>query len=135
MRVVGCFLEYSNRFVLLKRHSHKPDGDTWGLPAGKVEPDESDTDAIIRELFEETGYRAKEGELSLLGVYDFSTPRGTTNNFVTYKLQLKAPHDILLEDSAHSEYKWVTAEEGYVMPDLIFGLHDLFKMTGYIKTK
>jgi len=133
MRVVGCFLEYKDRFVLLRRHSHKPDGNTWGLPAGKVERDESDVDAIIRELFEETGYQANVTELSLLGVYDFATPQGTTNNFVTYKLQLKTPHSIILEDSAHSEYKWTTAEEGYAMPDLIFGLHDLFKMTGYIK--
>lgn len=126
-------MEYNDRFVLLRRHSHKPDGGTWGLPAGKVEPDESDEVAVVRELFEETGYQAETAELRLLGIYDFTTPTGTINNFVTYKLQLKNPHTIILEDNAHSEYKWVTAEEGYTMPDLIFGLHDLFKMTGYIK--
>jgi 8-oxo-dGTP diphosphatase len=133
MRVVGCFLEYNNEFVLLKRHSHKPDGSTWGLPAGKVEPNESDETAMIRELYEETGYQSKASELELLGVYDFVTPSGTTNNFVTYSVRLNEPHKITLEDAAHSEYKWVSAIEANEIPDLIFGLHDLFKMVGYIK--
>ena len=133
MRVVGCFLEYNNQFVLLKRHSHKPDGSTWGLPAGKVEMDESDEAAMIRELHEETGYQSNTTELKLLGVYDFLTPSGTTNNFVTYSVQLNKPHKIILEDTAHAEYKWTSIEEANQMPDLIFGLHDLFKMVGYTK--
>lgn len=133
MRVVGCFLEHNNKFVLLKRHSHKPDGSTWGLPAGKVETNETDEAAMLRELYEETGYQATTSALKLLGVYDFITPSGTTNNFVTYSVQLNAPHEVVLEDSAHAEYKWASVEEANQMPDLIFGLHDLFKMVGYIK--
>lgn len=133
MRVVGCFLEYNNEFVLLKRHSHKPDGSTWGLPAGKVELNESDEAAMMRELYEETGYRSNTSSLKLLGVYDFVTPSGTVNNFVTYSVKLNDPHEIILENTAHSEYKWVSAEEANQMSDLIFGLHDLFKMVGYIK--
>ena len=133
MRVVGCFLEYDNKFVLLRRHSHKPDGSTWGLPAGKVEPAESDEAAMIRELYEETGYQSDITELNLLGVYDFVTPSGTTNNFVTYSVRLNEPHEVALEDAAHAEYKWVGIEEADRIPDLIFGLHDLFKMVGYIK--
>lgn len=135
MRVVGCFLEYDGKFLLLKRLSHKPEGDTWGLPAGKVEQDESDEEAVIRELFEETGYRATASELNLLGVYDFTTPRGAVNYFVTYKVRLEYPHDVTVEGTAHAGYAWVTAEEAYAMTDLIFGLHELLEMTGYIKTR
>lgn len=133
MRVVGCFLEYNNKFVLLKRHAHKPDGSTWGLPAGKVEASESDETAMIRELYEETGYRSDGTNLKLLGAYDFTTPSGATNNFVTYSVQLDTPHEVILEDTAHAEYKWVSIDEANQMPDLIFGLHDLFKLVGYIK--
>jgi 8-oxo-dGTP pyrophosphatase MutT (NUDIX family) len=50
MRVVGCFLEFDTKFVILSRHSHKPDGNIWGLPSGKVEDDESDQEAICGSL-------------------------------------------------------------------------------------
>jgi 8-oxo-dGTP pyrophosphatase MutT (NUDIX family) len=134
MRVVGCFLEFNGKFVLLYRHSHKPDGDSWGLPSGKVEPGEQDDDAMVRELYEETGYQADVLELEKVAADDFTSPSsGQTFTFVTYKLQLKHPHQIVLEDSAHAEYKWVSAQDAHAMPDLIYGLHDLLQMVGYIK--
>jgi 8-oxo-dGTP pyrophosphatase MutT (NUDIX family) len=132
MRVVGCVLEFNNEFVLLYRHSHKPDGDSWGLPSGKVEPNEKDDDAMIRELYEETGYTAAYSELQKLREDKFISPSGQTLDFVTYKVSLKNPHQIILEDSAHAKYKWVSPQEAYEMSDLIYGLHNLLKMVGYI---
>jgi len=132
MRVVGCFLEHDNTFALLKRHAYKPDGSTWGLPAGKVEPKESDESAIIRELYEETGYRSDASELDFLGVYTFVMPSGITNDFVTYRVRLREPHELILENAAHSEYIWISAEEAYQMSDLIFGLHELLTMVGLV---
>lgn len=132
MRVVGCFLEYGGKFVLLYRHSHKPEGDTWGMPGGKVEPNETDDQAMIRELQEETGYISDASELQLLGEYEFTSPMVGTYQYVTYRVSLKDVHDVQLEQSAHSDYKWVSVEEADKMDDLISGLHDLFRMVGYI---
>lgn len=133
MRVVGCFLEHGDQFVLVHRRPHKVDGDTWGLPSGKVEPGESDDDAMQRELYEETGYRAELSEFEKLGVFNFVSPRGDTIIYVTYRLALKSFHDIILEEAAHSEYKWTTVEDADKMDDLIHGLHDLFRIVNYIK--
>ena len=36
-QVAGCFCSVGNKFLLLKRHSDKPQGGTWCLPAGKIE--------------------------------------------------------------------------------------------------
>lgn len=132
MRAVGCFLEYNGKFVILLRHSHKPSGDTWGLPGGKVDTDETDAEAMQRELAEETGYQAEASELEYLGDYDFTDENSQSFVFVTYRVRLKDTHDVTLEESAHAEYKWVTAEECHAMPDLIFGLHELLEFTGYI---
>ncbi len=34
---------------------HRPRYDDWSLPKGKLEPGETDSEAAIREVFEETG--------------------------------------------------------------------------------
>jgi 8-oxo-dGTP diphosphatase len=133
MRVVGCFLEFDGRFVILLRHSHKPDGNTWGLPSGKVEPGESDVQAVLRELHEETGYKADATELQHLGDYRFVSSTNKPYTYVTYRLKLKDEHSLVLEDVAHADHKWVTAEECYAKTDLISGFHELLKLTGYIK--
>lgn len=133
MRVVGCFLEYDGKFVLVHRLPHKPDGNTWGLPSGKVEANESDLNALHRELYEETGYQAKDSEVELLGEYDFTSPRGDTFTYITYRVKLNNFHEITVEEAAHSEYKWVSAEEADAMNDLIYGLHDLFRLVGLVQ--
>jgi 8-oxo-dGTP diphosphatase len=40
---------------------HRPRYDDWSLPKGKAEPGESDEDAALREVEEETGYRCTLG--------------------------------------------------------------------------
>jgi len=52
------------RELLLMRRS---DNGYWGLPGGYVEPGESVSEAVAREVFEETGVRIRPGRL--VGVY------------------------------------------------------------------
>lgn len=118
--------------MILLRHSHKPNGNTWGLPSGKVEPGETDQHAALRELYEETGYRATAQELEQLGEHEFSGS-DSSYTFVTYRVKLNNPYDVQLEMAAHSKYEWVTAEECYEKTDLIPDFHELLRIIGYIK--
>jgi ADP-ribose pyrophosphatase YjhB (NUDIX family) len=61
--------------ILLQRRS---DNGFWGLPGGGVEPGESVTEAIVREVREETGLEVRPGRL--VGVY--SSP--SVHQIVTY---------------------------------------------------
>lgn len=133
MRIVGCFLEFDNTFVILLRHSHKPDGNTWGLPGGKVEANESDQAAVARELEEETGFKAASSDIEHLGDYDFISSTGKPYVYATFKVRLKKLHRIRLENSAHADFQWVTPEECYAKPDLISGFYELLRLVGYIK--
>ena len=112
------------------RRSHKPDGDTWGLPAGKVEQGEEDQVALLRELKEETGYLASENELEHL--LDFNFGQDNKYTFAAYRIKLARPHELILEDAAHADFKWVTATECYAMPNLIPDFHELLRLVGFV---
>jgi 8-oxo-dGTP diphosphatase len=50
------------RFLLVKR-GHEPGAGLWSLPGGRVEAGESDVEALVRELREETGLAVTPGRL------------------------------------------------------------------------
>lgn len=52
--VVSCFVEHDGHILLLQRQSHKPQPNTYGVPAGKVDDQEDIHQAIKREVGEET---------------------------------------------------------------------------------
>jgi mutator protein MutT len=47
--------------VLLVRRANPPDAGYWGFPGGKIEFGENIAQAATRELYEETGIRARAG--------------------------------------------------------------------------
>lgn len=130
MRIVGCFLEFNAKFVILLRHPNKPAGNYWGLPAGKVEVGESDEAAAARELFEETGYTASAGELEHIGTFIFG--KGTNAyTFVTYRLKLTKPIDVKTEVQGHTEFAWVTAEDCFNRDNFVPDFHELLEKLGF----
>lgn len=54
-RVVAAVVTREGRYLICQRPAHKRHGGLWEFPGGKVEPGESDADALRRELREELG--------------------------------------------------------------------------------
>jgi len=118
--IVSCFFEYQKKFLLLHRQDAKPQGNTWGVPAGKMEPNESADEAMIRELEEETGYKVSQSIPQLQHTvyvrypeYDFT--------YHIYHLQLAEDHTVKINLESHKNFKWVSPADALSMdliPDL-----------------
>jgi len=118
--IVSCFFEHDGKILLLHRQDHKSEGNTWGVPAGKMELGELPEQAILRELKQETGYQAKSGELSYFKKVYVQYPN---YEFVyhIYHLMLSRKVDIKINPGEHKNYQWVTptqALQEVLIPDL-----------------
>ncbi len=61
--VVGALISDGDRFLMTQRYDSDPSWPgCWEFPGGKVEPGESDGDALERELREELGVEVQAGE-------------------------------------------------------------------------
>jgi len=125
--IVSCFCEYDGTFLLLLRQDWKPQGNTWGAPAGKKEPNESIEDAIRRELEEETGIVLGEQVLHYFGKvyaryddYDF-----TYHIFQTAFSQMP---NVTIQTEAHKESRWVKPEDALTL-NLIQDMDSVIKFS------
>jgi len=64
--VIGCvgavIKDDQGRLLLIKR-GHAPGAGLWSLPGGRIEPGETDAEALVREMREETGLAVEPGHL------------------------------------------------------------------------
>ena len=129
-KAVGCFLEHEGRFLILQRRPEKHQGGKWGLPAGGAEQEETEKEAVIREVREETGFLIPLEKLEFLKeiIVDYT---GRKINFFAYRVKLESKIKIVLEPQEHQAYAWVTGKECYARDDLIRGVREVLKKTGY----
>jgi 8-oxo-dGTP diphosphatase len=60
---VGAIVRDDEGRLLLIQRGHEPEAGRWSLPGGRVEPGESDAQALAREMLEETGLIVTPGPL------------------------------------------------------------------------
>lgn len=63
VRCVGGIAHDPQGRLLLIRRANDPDRGMWSIPGGRIEPEETDTEAVVRELREETGLDVTPGTL------------------------------------------------------------------------
>lgn len=125
--IVACVCISQDQVLLLRRVSHKSQGDKWGLPAGKPEEQEAYGDAMRRELLEETGITARPVDLVAQGTLVFNRQRPGEYKIVLYSLTIPTKPAITLTDKEHSAYQWLPLEQSIALPDLIADTDTLLK--------
>jgi 8-oxo-dGTP diphosphatase len=60
---VGAIITDGDGRLLLIKRGHDPEAGRWSLPGGRIEPGESDEQAVVREVREETGLWVTPGRL------------------------------------------------------------------------
>jgi 8-oxo-dGTP diphosphatase len=117
--VVGVFLNYKDKMLLLKRQPHKLEGGFYGVPAGKSKVGEKLLDAAARELKEETGITLATEKIqffkSVFVRYADKFPDGPDLIFHMYTASLTKEPEIVLSEEEHSEYVWATPHEALGM--------------------
>jgi 8-oxo-dGTP pyrophosphatase MutT (NUDIX family) len=115
MHVAGCYCEYEGKILMLLRSPHKPQGNTWCAPGGKLESTESPEQAVIRELKEEIDLDISGLPLSYCRRVFVRFPQV---DFVLdlYRVRLKEFPQLTIANEEHLDYCWVSPKEALELP-------------------
>lgn len=72
IRVVAAEIERDGAFLITQRRAEAVLPLLWEFPSGKVEPGESDEEALARELIERLGVRVEVGKLSMFIKHEYA---------------------------------------------------------------
>ena len=116
----------AGRLLLIKR-GHDPEAGKWSLPGGRIEPGETDAQALVREMREETGLTVLPGPL--LGAVERPGPGGSIIDIRDYAATVTGGTLAAGDDAADA--RWVVAADVPRLP-LTSGLADALASWGVL---
>jgi len=134
VHAVGVIFEDDlGRILLLYRKAGKPEGETWGLPAGKIEPGEDIGSTAVREVKEEIGYAINPRYLRFVKSYHWDRD-DLDVFFEVFKFSVGSSEvEIRLNKGESTEYKWALPKDWYQQSDLMLGIYpileDVYKLS------
>lgn len=107
--LVVCVWVYDGEgnLLLTRRAPGKSFAGTWENSGGAAQAGENSRQAVVRELFEETGIRAEEAEFELL-----SSERHRNTHYDFYCLKRKVPlEQIVLQPGETDGVRWASIDQ------------------------
>lgn len=105
IEVVAGVIYKDERFLIAQRNLKKHQGGLWEFPGGKVEKNEKQEDALVREIKEE--FNADIKVEKYIGETIHHYPEKDVK-LVFYKAKLLSSKIELLE---HEDYRWITKNQ------------------------
>jgi mutator protein MutT len=128
VHAVGVIFENEHHQILvLRRHPQDPEGATWGLVGGKVEPGETKEQAAIRETQEEISHIIDPSQLQFLKSYHWDR-EDLDITFEVFKLQtLSDTVTLEIDQNENTEHQWASPHKLYELKDLMIGLYPILE--------
>ncbi|MFF3730984.1 NUDIX domain-containing protein [Streptomyces sp. NPDC002476] len=127
IRTVDVVVETNDGHIALIERDWDPFEGDWALPGGHRDEGETNREAAVRELFEETGVRVAPEDLKEIG--EFGQPgRDPRGNYVTvaYVIQVPAGTVLTAGDDARAARWWPRNS----LPPLAFDHADILAAAG-----
>lgn len=124
IRCIGALVHDEAGRLLLIRRGREPGQGCWSLPGGRVEPGESDEQAVVREVLEETGLEVTVG--AHIGAVRRPAPDGGVYEIHDYACRATGG-ELRAGDDA-DDARWVDAA-GFATLPLVDGLAEA--LTGW----
>ena len=105
IRVVGAMIERDGRYLITQRPPRASLPLLWEFPGGKVEPGETDEEALARELREEMSIRVEVAERVIHVEHAYEQ---YDIDFCVYRCQLRAG---AIQHLRVHDHRWVRPEE------------------------
>lgn len=128
VHAVGVIFENERQQILvLRRHHSKPEGATWGLVGGKVDPGETKEATAIRETQEEIGHSVDPSQLKFVKTYHWDR-EDLDITFEVFKLRtLSDAVSLEINQNENTEHMWANPCELYQRKDLMAGLYPILE--------
>ncbi len=106
VHVVGAvIINDEGQILCAKRAANLTLGGFWEFPGGKIEPNESHQEALVREIYEEMGVNIEVGELVADIYHEYPT---VIVHLITYYAKITAG---TLQSTDHDELVWLHVEQ------------------------
>lgn len=103
--VAGIIKNKDNKILIAKRNLKKSQGGLWEFPGGKIEPGETNEQAIVREIKEELNMDIKYNSYFDEKIYEY--PDKTIRLIALNCSTVNDYYEVL----EHEEIKWVNTNE------------------------
>ena len=105
VEVVAGLIWRGNKFMICQRPQNKARALLWEFVGGKIEPNESGEDALVRECKEELDIVVKPLDVFFDVVHTYPD---ITVHLTLYNAEILSGEPKLIE---HNDLKWITADE------------------------